>query len=179
MTEPRSLEDEREFRRFVEQHGPRLFSVARGVLGDANAAECVVQDTFVRFARGGHQVRDSSGVDGWLYRVCVNLCRDELRRRRRATRMVPLELVKNTLHAPDSAMPNIDSGTGGDDALWRRLDQLPRKLRDVVLLRFVGDMSYAQLAELLGVSTGTVSSRLYRALRRLGSELRHLQDQTR
>jgi RNA polymerase sigma-70 factor, ECF subfamily len=174
----RTAADERAFRTLVDRHGPRLYAVAYGILGDAAAAESVVQDAFVRLARAEAQMREAGAVAGWLYRVAVNLCRDELRRRRRAARMVPLELVEDSLPASELASIPGDASPE-DDALWRCLERLPRKLREVVLLRFMSDLSYAELADLLGVSIGTVSSRLHRALRRLGTQLSHLQRNVR
>ena len=106
----------------------------------------------------------------WLWRIAVNHCQDELRRRKRVEE-VPLDEVLGW--ANDEQSPELRHRVKQiDEIVARAILQLSPKLRTVVVLRYVEELSYPEIAAVLGLSIGTVSSRIARALEALETILR-------
>lgn len=142
-----------------------MVRVAYGLVGDRGLAEDVVQDAFSAVYRRWDGIRDRQAAMGYLRTAVVNAARSALRRRRTARRH--MELV-------------VDDGTpGADDAVLRAaahagvlqaMRQLPDRQREVLTLRFLADLSDADIARATGLSPGGVrsaSSRGLAALRNL------------
>lgn len=132
-----------------------LLSVT-ALLGDAEAALDVVQDGFALALRQRASFRGEGDLEGWLWRIVLNVARDRSRSRRREGRAQHrLEVVG------DASDP--------DDDLRALVIALPERQRLAVFLRYYADLSYAQIAQALGVSPGTVAASLstaHAALRR-------------
>lgn len=159
-------------------HRPAVLRIARHILGDSAQAEDATQDVFVRLQVALPGFRGDAELSTWLYRITLNVCRDLLRRQRTAK--------WGALDTPADQAPEA----GTEEHPDRRLDaerarqfvraavaRLPGDQREAVLLRYVSDLSYAEIARITSSPPGTVSSRIYRALRRLGEDLspRHLE----
>jgi RNA polymerase sigma-70 factor (ECF subfamily) len=157
-------------RRVFERYGDRVYSIAlRYLRGDEAAARDAAQEAFVRMFRSAATFRSESRLSTWLYRIVANTCIDELRRRRR---LVLLGDIPESLH-PVAPAPESDEA---DADVTAAVSRLSPKLRLAVLLRYFEDLSYDEMAEVLGCSPGTVASRLSRAhaaLARLLVHLRH------
>lgn len=151
-----------------ERYRDRVFSISLHFLkGDEAGAQDATQEVFVKVFRAAATFRQDARFATWLYRVTANVCMDELRRRRR---LLLFGDVPPTLHpAVDAAEP-----VEPDADIARALGRLSPKLRMTVLLRYFEDLSYDQIAEALGVTSGTVASRLNRAHAILANELAHL-----
>src|SRR5215203_3291561 len=80
--------DERAFAVLVDHHAPMLRALASRMLGDAASVDDALQEAFVKAFRALPTFRGASRVSTWLYRICHNVCADELRRRRRASACV-------------------------------------------------------------------------------------------
>ena len=143
-----------------------------GMLGNAQDAEDVTQEAWVKAYRSLGGFREGSGFYTWLYRIAYNLCIDF---RRREWRGIPEEYE-------DGRNPGGAEGTApslaGDPhraavgrevqaAVLAAIRELPDVHRAVILLREVEGLSYAEIARTLGVRKGTVMSRLHYARRRL------------
>jgi RNA polymerase sigma-70 factor, ECF subfamily len=155
-------------REVFERYKDRVFSIAVEYLrGDESAAKDVTQEVFVKAFRGVRTFREDARFTTWLYRLVTNACVDELRRHRRLVFMgdVPQHLHPAT-HQSEPAEFDREVKTA--------LARLSPKLRMVILLRYFEDLSYDEIAEVLGVTSGTVASRLNRAHRALGRSLAHL-----
>jgi RNA polymerase sigma-70 factor (ECF subfamily) len=148
------------FATLADRHLDRAYRLAAVLLGSELEAQDAVQDAAASaWARFG-DLRDRDRFDAWFDRILVNGCRDRLRARRRV-RLVELDPA---LH------PAVQDGTGeaGErDALSRALAQLPADQRLAVALRYFGDRSLEEIAELTGERTGTVKSRLHYGLQAL------------
>jgi RNA polymerase sigma-70 factor, ECF subfamily len=161
-----------ELHALYEQYGGRIYTLARYALGSPVAAEDAVQSIFLKaFQNLGH-FRGEAGAGTWLWRIAVNHVSDELRRRKRAEE-VPLDAIlgwADEVPSPEQrrAVKQID------EIVARALLELSPKLRTVVVLRYVEEMPYEEIAAVLGCSVGTVSSRLARALAKLERILRPL-----
>jgi RNA polymerase sigma-70 factor, ECF subfamily len=143
-----------ELKTVFDTHKDRVFSTALACLsGDQAAAEDATQEVFVRLSNKLGQFRGEAKLTTWLHRVTVNICRDELRRRRRAQRLLP--------------EPAAQSEFSARRELHEALESLPEALRAPILLRYFEGLSYDEIADALGCPSGTVATRLHRGLKRL------------
>jgi RNA polymerase sigma-70 factor (ECF subfamily) len=164
------------FRRLVERHQRRAFGVALALVRDENDARELVQDAFLRVYKGLYSFEGSASFYTWLYRIITNLGIDLMRKPGRRT----ADLDESRIDAEGGA--NLDApflGRYGDDpadAVRRReiaeslqaaLDALPSYHRAVIVLREVEGMSYEEMAHAMGVSKGTIMSRLFHARQKL------------
>ena len=167
--------DEQAFRALVKRYEAGVYALALQRLGDSVLAHEVAQDAFVRLFHSLKRFRFEASLKTWLYRVTANLCHDQVRRMRRARRLVSLETADEggATAASDALDPEqraITDDTGRQ--VHRALSTLAPELREVVLLRYMSDLSYAEIAQTLGWPIGTVGTRLHRALRQLADQLR-------
>ena len=138
---------------------PRLRRYARALAGDRGAADDLVQDTLERAWVKFHLYRDGTDLRAWLFTVMHNVHVNRVRAARVAD---PLD---------DEAPEMAQRGTQGDALVLRDLDRaivrLPDEQREVLLLVALEDMSYDEVARVLGIPIGTVMSRLSRAREKL------------
>jgi RNA polymerase sigma-70 factor (ECF subfamily) len=152
---------ERDARRALfESCADRVHAVALGFFGgDRSSASDVVQQVFLKVFTRLDGFRGTSSFPTWLHRLTVNECLDEKRRRRR---LVPLEdapgMRSATVSPPDESIARSENERRVQNALAR----LPEQLRLTILLKHFEDLSYEEIAEVLGCSSGTVASRLSR-----------------
>jgi RNA polymerase sigma-70 factor (ECF subfamily) len=125
----------------------RAYGVAYVVLGDRMEAEDVAAEVCARAL--AHWSKVASYTEPWSIRVAGNLAIDHIRKRR--------PQLRNTSYEDPSLAERLD--------LQRALTSLPRRQREVVVLRFVADLPIAEVAATLGCSTGTVKSHCNRALK--------------
>ena len=159
------------FQLLVERYQDRIFGLARHYTKSSVEIEDIVQDTFLKTYRRLATFQRQSSFSTWLYRIAVNTALDFLKRMGRS----PVQAVEDPelSAAPSRAQAGSGVAVAAPDARLRReevaritaevLDELPEIFRTVLVLREFEDMSYQQMAEVLGVSIGTVESRLFRA----------------
>ncbi len=155
-------------RRVYERYRDRVYSVALHYLrGDHAAALDVTQEVFVKAFRAAHGFRTDARFSTWLYRIAANACIDELRRRRR---VVLFGDIPSAIHP--AVEPADPTDLSGEVAV--AVSRLSPKLRLAVLLRYLDDLSYDEIATALDCSVGTIASRLSRAHAILARQLAHL-----
>ena len=165
--------DEKAFDDLVLRHQQRAFNVAFQMLRDHEDATEVAQDAFVRIYRSVNEFRGECEFTTWLHRIVVNLARNKHRWWKRRGRQASVSL-DNPVETADGEMPlpvaaNIDAPDVQTvkaefvELLSRRMNELPHKLREVLVLRNVENLSYEQIATALDCSIGTVKSRIARA----------------
>ncbi len=150
--------DDGSFEQFAEGALPRLLRTAWLLTGDASRAEEAVQETLVRLYVVWSKVQLGE-PDAYCHRILRNVVVSTWRRDRR---LVLVEEVRDDI---DGRRATDTSGTRLD--LVRALQELPSREREVVVLRHYADLSERTVAELLGVSVGTVKSSSSRGLERL------------
>ena len=167
--------DKAAFRRLVERHQRRAFAIAMGLVRDENDARELVQEAFLRVHRGLNAFLGGSSFFTWLYRIVTNLAIDLMRKPGRRD----AELLDNQAIDEDASdFPLVSRIDGADpiDVIRRReiaqriqtaLDALPPYHRGVILMREVEGMSYEEMAQAMGVSKGTIMSRLFHARQKL------------
>jgi RNA polymerase sigma-70 factor (ECF subfamily) len=134
----------------------RLFAVALRILRDIELAADATQTALVRIWRDLRLLRSPDRFDAWSHRVVVRVCLSELRRTRRAPR--PAELLPGDAVVGDSQL-----SVALQDELERAFRRLPGDQRAVLVLMYYRDLSVPEIADVLGVPTGTVKSRLHYA----------------
>lgn len=156
------------FRKRLELSVDGSYRLAAVILGDAREAEDVTHDALERAWRGRTGLRDPSRFDAWLSRILVNACRDRLRRRRRAPRLISIHAGgPGAAGSMEPRAADPFAGEGQRDALLRALHRLVPDQRVVIALRFYEDLEVDEIARRLGTRPGTVKSRLHRGLRAL------------
>ena len=153
--------DEAAFETLAMVSHARLYRLARGILRDGDQADDAVQRTLVQMWRKLRQLRDPERFEAWTYRLLVNACYDEARQSRDRIREVPVDDIREPA-GPDELHTVEDI-----DELERGFGRLSLEHRSVVVLRYLLDLSIEQMAEVLDVPGGTVSSRLHRAMTEL------------
>lgn len=149
---------------YAREHGSLVRALAV-IAGEVDVAGEVVAEAFSRAFERWDKVGGLSNPTGWVYRVAVNL----LRRRWRRSALERRLLLRRAAPTPWAQAELVPE-------LWAALAALPRRQREAVALRYVADLSEAQVAELMGVAEGTASATLSAARHRLATDLEHLKE---
>lgn len=150
-------------------HAVSLVRLAVLLLGDQAGAEDVVQDAFLSLQRALPRIRDLARADAYLRTSVVNGCRSVQRSRHRAW-------LHGTQHDPPVWSAEAAALAGEETrAVLAAVATLPARSREILALRFYLDLPQQQIAETLGISRGTVSSTISRAIATLGRILQESQ----
>lgn len=143
-----------EFEEFFRSNYGRAFGVAVRMLGNSAEAEDAAAEAFARTLVRWRKVRTLHYRDAWVLRVTANVAIDVLRRRR---------------SLPDRRVVHDDPQGEAVDRIWLlgALDKLPDRQRDVLVLRYFGDLADEDIAQCLSMANGTVKSHVHRGLTRL------------
>jgi RNA polymerase sigma-70 factor (ECF subfamily) len=163
--------DKAAFRTLVERYQRRAFGVALALVRDEQDAREVVQEAFLRAYRNLSKFKGDSAFFTWLYRIVTNLSIDLTRRPGRRTVELDLDSMSEAedLDVPTMGIPHA---TDPADMLRRgelgarlqaAFDALPSYHRAVIVLREIEGLSYEEMGQSLGVSKGTIMSRLFHA----------------
>jgi RNA polymerase sigma-70 factor (ECF subfamily) len=149
------------FRVLYEAHKDRVFSIALYFFhGDTAVAADVTQQVFLKLIGSIGQFRGESGFSTWLYRFVVNACVDTTRTRSARVRMVDpavLDMLPTVGSQEDAFASSQMAGS-----VRAAVSSLAPKIRIAILLRYFEELSYAEMANVLNCSIGTVASRLSR-----------------
>ncbi len=169
------------FRQLVERHQRRAFAIALSLVRDENDARELVQDAFLRVFKNLQGFQGSSSFFTWLYRIITNLSIDLIRKPGRQTTDLD-EARLDVEEGADLELPFLSRFDGADpvDVVRRReiaarlqtaLDALPSYHRAVIVMREIDGLSYEEMAQAMGVSKGTIMSRLFHARQKLQKAL--------
>jgi RNA polymerase sigma-70 factor (ECF subfamily) len=142
----------------------RLYKKAIQLIGDPMDAEDVLQEALVTAFLALASFRGESSIYTWLYRILVNKCRDYLRSSRSKGRQIDL-IDPFTIQIEDknAVVEKNHELEERSSYLKEKIVSMNAKYRNILMLRYYDDLSYQEIAELLGVSLGTVKSRLFKA----------------
>jgi RNA polymerase sigma-70 factor (ECF subfamily) len=161
----------REFEERLAECGPLAYRVARGVLRNTAEAEDVAQEALLRAYRQFDRLRDRNRFRAWLVRIAFRLALDRLRSGKRRE-------LRDTLWAQPQRLPpaataeDLAASSEFQAHLENALAELPEKLRLVLLLAAMEGHTIEEIAAMLGISTGTVKSRIFYARKQLAEKLR-------
>jgi RNA polymerase sigma-70 factor, ECF subfamily len=148
----------------IDTHGTRLLRSATLLCGNETAAQDLVQDTFVEAFRSLHRFRGQSSLYTWLHAILLNLTRHHRRDNQRL--VYDNELAAQEVSAPEEQPAASDLECASTE-LSRALRRLSEPHREVLVLRYYEHMKLPEMAKHLGVSSGTVKSRLHYAVREM------------
>jgi RNA polymerase sigma-70 factor (ECF subfamily) len=168
--------DREAFRLLFETYKDRVFSIAVYSLGgDETAASDVSQQIFLKLITNIGQFRGESAFTTWLYRLVVNACTDEHRKRRRFLPFGESTPVANIeeRRPQEKRYAKLEIA----DSVQAAIRELKPKFRMPILLKYVEDLSYEEIATVLSCTKGTVASRLNRGHKALAQKLAHLRNE--
>lgn len=161
----------REFEARLAECGPLAYRVARGVLRNSADAEDVAQEALLRAYRSFDRLRDRSRFRAWLVRISFRVAIDRLRSsKRREQRDGQWSRPEHQPPAP--TIEDLAVSNQFQVHLHRALEELPEKLRLVLLLAAMEGHTIDEISEMVGVSVGTVKSRIFYARKQLAEKLR-------
>jgi len=177
--------DEKAFAEIVTRHKARMLSVALGHLRNHADAEEIAQDTFIRAYRGLALFRGDSSLSSWLHSIAFNLSRNRhayfFRRQRHKSDSFDCPLSDdNNATAADFVASNIPDPVREEinreflAHVASCMAKLPVRQREILILRNRKDQSYEEIAKIIGISAGTVKSRIARARYNLREHLAHV-----
>ncbi len=165
--------DRAAFQLLFETYKDKVFSIAvYSSGGDRAVADDVTQQIFLKLFTAIRQFRGDSEFTTWLYRLVVNACLDERRRRRRLLPWGETVAMRN----PSEKKPQEKQYARREvsEAVQAAIADLKPKFRLPILLKYIEGLSYEEIATVMGCSKGTVASRLNRGHSQLAKRLAHL-----
>jgi RNA polymerase sigma factor (sigma-70 family) len=157
-------------RQALEEFESPLIGYAASILRDADRARDVVQDTFIKlFEQEPDSV--STALKAWLFTVCRNRCFDVLRKEKRMTNMEDEQIER--IHDPADDPAEAVARSDQHSEVLRFLERLPENQREVIRLKFQGEMSYKEISEVTQLSVSNVGFLIHAGLKRLRGLLSH------
>lgn len=163
-------DDEGAFARLVRRWETPIQRLCERMTGDAHRGEDLAQEAFVRVFARRKDYRPDGKFSTWLWRIALNLCYDELRRRQRRLELsldeesgesaAELDAAKAPEPSPDRALAQREQA----ELVRLALERLPEAYRAVLVLRHYENLKFREIAEVLEVPEGTVKSRMAEAL---------------
>jgi len=167
-TDPSSLEA------LLVTFAPRVYGLLFRLIGRADIAEDLMQETMLRAFRSLDTYHPEGKFRAWVFRIAVNLARDWIRRQPREPSVSidegddpPVAASLRTVDPPDKGMTRREGSRRVEVAIAR----LSAADREVLLLRYYGDLAFKDIARTTGEPLGTVLARAHRALKKLGELL--------
>lgn len=163
-----------EFGEVIEENYQRVYNVICRLIGQEHEAEDLTQDTFVNAYRAWDQFRGDSQVYTWLYRIAVNLTKNRLERRGRRRQAHSFSLDEPIAYDQDDSQPRdvedwsrnpelIATNRELGEVVAAQVNRLRLEYKEVIVLRDYEQLSYQEIADILGCSLQAVKSRLFRA----------------
>jgi len=157
--------DERAFERLFRCYAPRIFRFAMSYLNDPTHAEEVVQETMIAVWKNAKDYKEQSQVSTWILGIARNKALDRARARQREP-----EFLREKLDRRASARATPEQIARRDSQAERvrsALEKLSPEHREVMMLAFYNELSYSEIAQIVGCPEGTVKSRVYYAKEQL------------
>ena len=157
------------FAEFFERGRKKAYCFALHLTGDREEAMDITQEAYLRLHERWASRDPGREPTSWLYAVIRNLAIDHMRRR---TRRPEAEIDQALLRSPAAGPEEAAARSEMAGRLWAAIASLPPEQREILLLRDWHGLDYGQIAEVLGLSLGTVSSRLHHAREKVREQMR-------
>jgi RNA polymerase sigma-70 factor, ECF subfamily len=160
------------FRKLVVSTSPYAYSVAYRMLGDEDQAKDVVQETMVTIWQKLNKIKSAEVYKTWIYRIVVNKCYDQMRKRKRNPEFIADEITWKTICNKFSEGPSTALENGETSKILGVLtDRLSVKQKAVFVLSELEGMSNDEISEITGMSKSTVKANLYHARRSISEKI--------
>lgn len=156
------------FRVLVERYKKRAYFTALKLVGDPDDAYDLSQEAFIRVYNARRRYDKSHPFYAWFYTILRNLARNHLRKR--AVRLEHAARIKRIRKRNIEVADSPECIVEADEtkkSVWAAIEKLSYEHREIIILRHFEDMSYDEIAKLLGIAVGSVMSRLYYARKKL------------
>jgi RNA polymerase sigma-70 factor, ECF subfamily len=161
----------------VKRYKDPLMNFVYRFVGDKDVSSDVVQDTMIRFYLNKDSYKSFAKFSTWIYTIATNLAKNELKRRKRK-KLLSIDNdndEKEIVIKDRAALPDIIAdGQIKNKIIEKALNKVKEVYREVVVLRDIQDLSYEEIAEITGLSIGTVKSRINRGRTQLQKLLKHI-----
>ncbi len=168
--------DEEAFKHLFDKYHQDIFNLCFRMLHDAQEAEDITQEVFLKVFLNIKKFRGESKVSTWLFRITVNLCLNHLRWKK-YTRFLSLDflLEKGKQEAQEQERGPLEKLTCKEERILveNAVDSLPKNQRIAVILHHYMDFSYKEISETMGLSVASVRSLLFRAKHHLQKKLKN------
>jgi len=168
--------DRAAFAQLVQAEQRFVYNLALRTLNNPQEAEDVAQETFLRAWQALPRFREAAKFQTWLYRIVTNLCYNRLPRLRRDLAALGDEA---TVNIPDEVLADPAKRMVLAEKrgyLHQQIEQLPESYRLLITLRYQNELSYAEIAEVVGLPLGTVKTGIFRARAQLRAALRQFEE---
>jgi RNA polymerase sigma-70 factor (ECF subfamily) len=166
------------FQEIVERYKKKIYYIAYDIVGDHHEAEDISQEVFIKMYRALDRFRKDAKMSSWLYQIAVNTSIDSLRKKKAKPRInvENIDLVGVQEQALESPSPEADPERRAVATLMQEhinlaLDKITPQERAVFVMRHYNEFKIREIADVLEVSSGTVKSLLFRALKKMRKEL--------
>lgn len=165
------------FEELVRMYQKQIYNLGYRMMGNEEDASDITQEAFLKAYKSIKKFNAKSSFGTWIYRIAVNVCIDELRKRKK-TKLYPIvhnddldekghKLVVDTNDLPEERMEKRETRK----KVRQAINRLPEDHRAVIVLRDIQERSYQEIADILGLNIGTVKSRINRARSSLKEEI--------
>jgi len=156
------------FKALVDRHKKKAYYTALKLVGDPDDAYDLSQEAFIRVYNARRRYDGTYPFYAWFYTIIRNLARNYLRKRnvRFEYAVQTKQIRKGTIEVSESPEFIVEADES-KKAIWAAIDKLSYDHREIIILRHFEDMSYEEIAEILGIAVGSVMSRLYYARKKL------------
>ena len=169
------------FEYFVRQYQRKITRVAYRLLRDIGEADCAAQESFLRAWQNLNEFREGSTFETWLTRICINWCKDRLKRRRLILYFHQTGQERGEETGPRDTAPHPDPSPERRamsreirERLREAIETLSPRQKTVFTLKHFEELSLPEIAELTGLDTGTIKSHLFRASHKIREHVRDL-----
>jgi len=169
------------FEYFVHRYNRKITRVAYRLLRDSGEADCAAQESFLKAYQNLNDFREGSTFETWLTRICINWCKDRLKRRRlvfyfhQASPSSEEETGPHELTAhPDPSPERRAMSREIRDRLSTAMESLSPRQRTIFVLKHLEELSIPEIAGITGLDGGTIKSHLFRASRKIRERLEDL-----
>lgn len=159
------------FTELMRRYQNRVYWVARRIVGSHDAADDIVQETFIKAFFGLGDFRGSSSFYTWLYRIAVNLSLNAVRKNQVVKYLRQSEIVNRLFPAPDSPDRLVEQQEL-ESQLDKAVASLPEKQRAVFVMRYYEGMSYEEISQVLKTSIGGLKANYFHALKKVQDHVR-------
>jgi len=151
--------NQKAFRQLIERHHATAYAVVRGVLGDRDGVEDVLQQVYIKIFKGLGGFRGDAQLSTWIYRIARNQALDFVQKKRLDTTPIDdVALAVPDADGPAAALESRDMSACLDQAM----SKLDENHRMALELRYMGQRSYEEISVIMGVPLGTVKTYIYR-----------------
>jgi RNA polymerase sigma-70 factor, ECF subfamily len=171
------------FEYFVRQYQKKITRIAYRFLRDTGEADCAAQESFLRAYQNLDDFREGSTFETWLTRICINWCKDRLKRRRLvfyfhqapAREDEESDGVQQVAAHPAPSPERRAAGREIRERLREAIDDLSPRQRSIFVMKHFEEMSIPEIAETTGLDPGTIKSHLFRAAHKIRERLSDFQ----